>query len=490
MVVQSGKPFSVFGISKPNADVSVVLANESKSVQSNDLGRWKAVFPARKPSFEPIVLHVKSESNSITVKDILFGEVWLFAGQSNMEWPVSASSNGPAAIKDAKRSRIRVLNLVGGARGASGAYSAHQFEKLNEVDFMQGKWSLAEAESVGSFSAVGWYFGRSLEKKFFQSKAPKSPIGLINVSVGGTPTESWIDRGSLRLDPDLKSLVACDWLDNPLLGEFCRTRGRQNLLPGIQGGENVPSDECGPNHAFKPGFMWKSSIKPLLPFSIRGVVWYQGESNAESLERVKQHDQLFPLLVNDWRRQWKSPLPFFVVQLPAIGREFWPHFRESQRRTALQLDDVELVTTIQTGHPTNVHPPQKRIIGAHVAAIALGKVYGLHPDKNAYSKLKSLRRVGKKIELVFEPSKTNLHSKDRQPIRHFELAGHEGRYFAATAELIKNRIFVSSEHVAIPTHVRYAFSAFPNPPVNLFNESGFAISPFVEEVASEKPIRQ
>ncbi len=487
MVMQAGKPLQVFGTSRSCVEVSVTLGGELKSVLANKQGRWRAVFASRRSSFKPISLQVIAENESISLEDILIGDVWLCAGQSNMEWPVSASLNKTIALKNAGQSRIRLCNLVGAARGSGGAYVAGDFEKLHPSRFMNGKWLRATANSVSSFSAVGWYFGRALENGLGAStKESSTPIGLINVAIGGAPTESWIDQESLRSESELKDLVTGDWLENQLLGEFCRTRGHQNLLPGIQAGENVLSDDVGPNHSFKPGFMWAAAIRPLLPFSIRGVLWYQGESNAENLNRVQQHDQLFRLLVEDWRRRWNDKLPFFVVQLPAMKRDFWPHFRESQRKVAAEMEGVECVTTLDTGHRSNVHPPHKKVIGERSAQLAMGKVYGRSRERYSAPAMESTRRTGNAIEMTFGPEGIELISKDGNPLRHFEVAGNDKEFFPAIAKLEKNRVTVSSQNVSRPEHLRYAFVPYPEPPVNLYSKSGYPVSPLVLELSDVK----
>lgn len=484
MVMQADKPLQVFGTSRSCVEVLVTLGGERKSVRSNESGCWQAVFASRQPSFEPIGLQVEAENESISFEDILIGDVWLCAGQSNMEWPVSASLNKTTATKNAGQSGIRLFNLVGAARGSGGAYTARDFERLHPTKFMDGKWRLAAADSISSFSAVGWYFGRALEGALVTPANDSStPIGLINVSMGGTPTESWVDQGSLALNSELKNVATGDWLDNRLLGEFCRTRGKQNLVPGIQAGEDVLSDDVGPNHSFKPGFMWAAAIRPLLPYSIRGVLWYQGESNAENLGRVRQHDQLFRVLVKDWRRRWNDELPFLVVQLPGMEREFWPHFRESQRKMAAEMDGVEFVVTIDTGQRSNVHPPHKKIIGERLAQLALGKVYGRLQNQYATTEIESTRRIGNAIELTFFPIGIELISKDGMPLRHFEVAGNDKKFFPAIAKIEHNRVSVSSQKVSRPKHVRYAFVPFPEPPVNFYSKNGYPVSPLVLELS-------
>ncbi len=288
-------------------------------------------------------------------------------------------------------------------------------------------------------------------------------------------------REALASDPELKGLVAGNWLDNELLGDFCRTRGEQNLLAALQAGEELPGDGLGPNHAFKPGFMWEAGVQPLLPYAIRGVIWYQGESNAETAERVRQHESLFPLLVNEWRKHWgQGDFPFHQVQLPAMNRPDWPAFRESQRRLTERLDNVGMAITIDTGHPSNVHPPLKQPVGQRLAEWALGTTYGLKQHATYSGPLfDSAKPDGGAISISFRHVGDGLKASDGEPPWHFEVAGADGVFFAATARITgRNVIAVSSPQVAGPQQVRYAWEPFPNPAVNLFNSDGLPASPF------------
>jgi len=360
--------------------------------------------------------------------------------------------------------------------------------------FCEGEWKVASTESADSFSAVAWYFGRHLQQQL------KVPVGLICPAVGGTPTEAWIPRTALHLDPIGRGLVAGNWLDNPRLGEFCRTRGQQNLLAAIQAGELIPCDEFGPNHSFKPGFMWDAGIKPLIPFAIRGAIWYQGESNAETPARVREHGRLFPLLINQWRQQWgQGDFPFLYVQLPALNRPEWPWFRDGQRRALPQLKNVGMAITIDTGHPSNVHPTLKKPVGQRLAKLALGTTYQSKSHATYSGPLLDVaEREGDSMVVSFTHVGAGLKSSDDKPLRYFEVSGTDGVFHSASAKVIgRNTIAVSSPKVSEPHDVRYAWLPYPNPEVNLFNSIGLPASPFTTEstetvfarrtAASERP---
>ena len=478
MVLQADVEIPVWGRGPAGADIAVTFGEETQRTTVSANGDWQVRLSPRKASVKPTTLLVQSGDQRVELKDVLVGEVWVCAGQSNMEWPLSQSTNGPKELAAADHPQLRLLHLVGGARGSSGSYTSEHLARLTPQRFCEGQWKIASAESAREFSAVSWYFGRQLQQSL------NVPVGLICPAVGGTPTEAWIPREALAANPELKGLVAGNWLDNQLLGDFCRTRGEQNLLRALQAGEDIPADDLGPNHSFKPGFMWEAGVKPLLPFAIRGVIWYQGESNAETDERVRQHRRLFPLLVNQWRKHWgQGDFPFFQVQLPAMNRPEWPAFRESQRRLTERLKNVGMAITIDTGHPSNVHPPLKQPVGQRLAQWALGTTYGLK-EHATYSGplLDSVKRDDSAISISFRHVEDGLKASDGQPLRHFQVAGDDSIFYPAVAKVTgPNTIAVSCERVAEPQHVRYACSPFPNPPVNLVNSENLPASPFSTE---------
>ncbi|MHC4880911.1 MAG: sulfatase-like hydrolase/transferase, partial [Planctomycetota bacterium] len=478
MVLQADAEIPVWGRGPEGADIAVTFGDETQQATVSTNGDWQVRLAPRKASTKPAALLVHSGEQRVELKDVLVGEVWVCAGQSNMEWPLSQSTNGPEELAAANHPQLRLLHLVGGARGSSGSYTSEHLSRLTPQTFCDGQWQVASAESAREFTAVGWYFGRHLQQSL------NVPVGLICPAVGGTPTEAWIPREALAADPELNGIVAGNWLDNELLGEFCRTRGEQNLLRALQAGEKLPSDSLGPNHSFKPGFMWEAGVKPLLPFAIRGVIWYQGESNAETAERVHQHRRLLPLLVNEWRKHWgQGDFPFLQVQLPAMNRPEWPAFRESQRRLTRRLKNVGLAITIDTGHPSNVHPPLKQPVGQRLTRWALGTTYGLKQHSTHSGPLFDfVQHEGKTITVSFRHVGDGLKSSDNQPLRHFEVAGVDGTFHPAAAGISgPNEIAVASTRVANPQHVRYACKPFPNPSVNLVNSENLPASPFSTE---------
>lgn len=473
MILQRDMPLQVWGTAEPGETVEVRVGNLRESIAADDAGKWLVTLPPQHASSVPVDFAVIA-SNRTTLSDVLVGEVWLCAGQSNMEWPLKQSTNAAGELTQADLPILRLLNLPGAARGGRGVYGPKHFARLEPAKFCQGHWARCNAKTAKEFSAVGYFFGKALQE------AIEVPVGLISPAIGGTPAEAWVRRGALADDPQLASMVQGNWLENPVLDDWCRRRAKSNLSKALSSQADVPGDDLGPNHSFKPGFMWEAGIEPIVPLSVRGVLWYQGESNAESPRRVSQHRRIFETLITDWRKQWARPdLPFLFVQLPALGRPNWPAFRQTQLECLRSTSNTGMVVTIDTGHPTNVHPTDKRPVGERLAKIARGLVYQ-QPAHEAFSGpiINSVAAQESQVVLRFDHVGQGLASSDGQPLRHFEIAGADGQFVPATATIQNDEVVVRSDQVDSPRHVRYAWIAYPKPPVNFTNRSGLPASPF------------
>ena len=477
MVLQRELPIAIWGKTKKGERVAVELDGVTATTTADDGGRWRVTLPPRAASKDPLVLVARTVSTRVEIRDVLVGEVWLAAGQSNMEWPLAKSKGTNEVLAKSNREHLRLFRFQGAARGGSGVYSSDLIARLRPEVFCEGAWKTSTPESAGPFSAVAYHFGRSLLDEI------DVPIGLIDVSIGGTPIEAWIRPEALRADPNLRSIVEGNWLDNADIEEWCRQRARFNLERALESGESIPGDELGPNHSFKPGFLWRSGVEPLLPMVIRGVLWYQGESNAEGAKHVSRYGRLFETLAADWRRAFRREgLPILFVQLPALGRPHWPAFREVQRRALESVPASGMAITIDTGDKRNVHPIEKRVVGERLARLALATSYD-RGDGDASGPLPRVaRRELASVVVEFAHVESGWRSTSDRPLRYFELAGTDGEFHPATARIRGSAIVVSSPKVPQPKRVRYAWLPFPEPRVNLFNASGLPASPFVLDV--------
>lgn len=471
MVLQADMPIEVWGAGAPGEAIAVTLGKATRSTVANAKGQWLVSFAPRAASREAIQIQVQG-SNAIRVKNVLVGEVWLAAGQSNMAWPLSRVENAQSEIEQSDQPELRLYHFAGSAPTGARAYSPEELSRLAPEDFLSGDWKPCSPETAASFSAVAYFFGKRLHQEL------QVPIGILCPPIGGTPTEAWIRRDALVESQQLSTLVKGPWLENQGLCEWCRERAKVNLDWGVVDRSKLLGDDLGPYHPYQPGYMWQAGIAPLRRLRLRGVIWYQGESNAESANLVAQHRPLLETLVTDWRTQFRHPsMPFLFVQLPGLNRPHWPAFRQSQLECSESIENADMVVTIDLGHPTNVHPPDKQPIGNRLANLALDTVYA-RSDGHSFPIAVDARIKGQTAWITFEETGDALVSKDGDPIRHFEIAGNDRKFVPASARLERNSIVVWNDDVLTPRFVRYAWLPYPRPPINLFNEAGLPASPF------------
>lgn len=317
MVLQRGVPVPVWGTADAGTPVTVTMADQRKGTKADDKGKWSVTLDPMKADDSPRDLKVVAGDNTLVVRDVLVGEVWIAAGQSNMEWPLANEVHAKAELPTADHPNLRLLNLsYAGQNYFAKPFGRDVLKRLTPDELYEGTWQPCSPKSAKDFSAVGYYFGKELHQSL------KVPVGVIHLAVGGSPAEAWVRREALAGDKELAPLLKGDWLENDHLDGWCRQRGRENLAVALNETVESPKDEPGPNHPFKPGFLWDAGIARLTPFPIRGVIWYQGESNSLELRRVQQHDRLLPLLVADWRKRWGvGEFPFLYCQLSSIGTE-------------------------------------------------------------------------------------------------------------------------------------------------------------------------
>jgi sialate O-acetylesterase len=459
----------VWGGAAPRAEVEVRFADQVRRVEADVRGQWRVELdplpanamgrPLRISMLGTAGLGVRLFTN------VVVGDVWLAAGQSNMRYPVRGVT-GPEPALGAEAAGIRLLRFEEAATGDAGAYKTNQLARLAPGRYFTGLWRAADRGTVSSFSAVGWFFARRVA-----ADQGGVPIGVIQVAVGGTPIEAWIDRAALT--EGFPELVQGNWLDNAQVGAWCRGRARENLRAGAG-----PADDLGPAHPFKPGFQWAAGIAPLAPFPVKGVLWYQGESNAEEDWQIADHDRLFPLLVTSWRTAFGRDLPFLFVQLPGLQRPHWPAFRESQRRSLDRLPGLGMAVTIDLGDPRDVHPADKQPVGERLARLALNQVYGR--DLLPTGPLpRTLVQTGDECRVTFDHAR-GLVTRDGEAVLGFETRAAEGGFQPARARIEGEQVVLPG-----PVHaVRYGWQPFPDPPLNLVNTDDLPASPFLLDMSS------
>ncbi len=457
MILQRGVKIPVYGTANKGDKITVELDGASLSAETNKFGKWKVEFPAKKAG-GPYSLKIESKDKSIVLSDILIGDLYLCSGQSNMSFALKTTARAKEEIPKANYPAIRLFNMETVAWGGKSKWTEEQLQKTNDLEFFSGKWVACTPVTASEFSAIAYHFGRKLYEE------TGVPIGLIHNSKGGSPTESWIDRKTLEFNPQLVD-VLMNWEKNDFVQAFCKERAAFN---------NQNSENPKQRHPFHPAYLFETGIEPLKGMPIKGVVWYQGESNAHNVEF---HEQLFPALVESWRNVWGENVPFYFVQLSSVNRPSWGHFRDSQRRLAKQIPNCEMVVSSDVGHPTNVHPTKKKEVGERVALIALNKLY----DKDIQwqgPEVKNIKFIQNKVVIEYTFAET-LKTCDDNPLRSFEVAGEDEIYKTAETKIIGNKIEIWSDEVSNPKHFRYGWSAYTD--ANLVNEAGLPASTFSTE---------
>ena len=470
MVLQRDQPLPVWGRAEVGEKIFVHFADQTKSTTADAAGKWKVILAPLTTSAEPRTLQIGNRQ----FMNVLVGEVWLAAGQSNMEFPLSREAHAAQEIPAATNPQIRLLNLsFAGQYFFSKPFGSNEVAHMTPGKFFHGEWKICSPANAKEFSAIAYYFSREIQRD------QMVPVGVINCAVGGSPTEAWIRRGALESDSELRAMTRDNWLTNAALDDWCRQRGYENLDAPLAAGLAVPGDDLGPNHHFKPAFLWDAGPARLAPFAIRGVLWYQGESNSLEERRVRQHEKLFPMFVRDWRAAWGAELPFLFCQLSSIRTNsyksaFWPEFRDQQGRFVEMIPNTGMAVTSDHGLPGDVHPREKREIGHRLALVARAQVYGENIESSGPQPVQATAN-GAAVEIIFSHAH-GLKTSDAKTASSFEVAGDDGVFYPATATLAAEKALLSAPEVSLPHRLRYGWQPFSVG--NLVNGDGLPASTF------------
>jgi unsaturated rhamnogalacturonyl hydrolase len=432
MVLQQNTNVNIWGKATNGEKITIQPSWSSKSVQvvANNNGKWNAIIKTPRASKNQSV-SIKGE-NALVINNILIGEVWLCTGQSNMEFPIAKETgwrtgilNEEEEMKDADYPDIRLFQVE------------HQLAPDGEMDDCVGKWTVCNPENLKNFSAVGFIFGRKLYNEL------NTPIGLIQSTWGGTHAESWTKMEVMKNNP-LYADVLVDFRKEEAAGKtLCKV----------------------------PATLWNGMLAPIRPFTIKGNIWYQGESNAI---RHEKYQEVFTNMINSWRAEFQQPkLPFYFVQIAPHYRQP-AEIRESQLNTWKSVKNTGMVVITDAGDSTDIHPRNKRVTGERLAAWALAREY---KKKTAYSgpRYKSMKVKGNKVTLSFDYAQSGLDSKN-EPLKGFFVSGSDNRFYPATATVARKKVVLSVPEVNEPVAVRYGWGNFFR--VNLYNKAGFPASPF------------
>jgi sialate O-acetylesterase len=454
MVLQRGVPIQLWGWAAPGEKVKVALEADSADATADALGRWSVQLPARAAG-GPYSVRV-SGTNTIELNDILIGDLWFASGQSNMEIPLKGFPNS-AVIKDAEQ-QIRLLRI----RKATSEYPVDDLKE-------KAAWKVCSPSTADDFSAVAYFFGREIHER------EKVPIGLIDSTWGGTPAEAWTSLDALSHSPALAPVMQARALDMDAEAAILLQAGLD--AQAVAAGKKVPKRTGDTVVPFEPTALYNAMIAPFIRLPIRGVIWYQGESNAMN-SRAFAYGAVFETLIEDWRSKWKRPeLPFLYVQIASYSSgNGWAVVRDEQRR-ALHLKDTGMAVAIDVGEEHQVHPAQKQVVGHRLALQALAISYGqklVHDGPLFQQAIPD----GHEMKVTFD-SAAGLHAKDGA-LGGFEVAGSDGVFVAATARIAGETVVVRSEKVSNPVYVRYAWAGFPKV-ANLYNGADLPASPFTSQ---------
>jgi len=473
MVLQQGQKNRVWGSADPGEDVVVTIAGQRQTATANEKGKWQVTLETL-PVGGPHTLSITGK-NKLAVEDVLVGEVWICSGQSNMQWEVRQANDGDLEARTAKYPKIRLISVP-------------QFGTQEPQDDFKGKWEVCTPETAATFSAVGYFFGRQLHETL------DVPIGLIDDAWGGSACEAWVRRDLLEKDSKYAKLIA-DWQEREKNYDAAKAKAasdkqiadyREAAEKAKAEGKPAPQPpRLAPNPLTgnaRPGNIYNGVLKPTIGYGIRGVIWYQGESNAG---RAYQYRDLFPLMIQSWRDEWHiGDFPFYWVQLadymaekPQPADSSWAELREAQTMTMSKLPNTGEAVIIDLGEGRDIHPRNKQEVAKRLARWALARDYGLSNIPYHSPQYKSMEKQGSKIVLSFDHVGSTLYTFDTTNPVGFAIAGDDKKFVWADAKLVgTDKIEVSSDKVAEPTAVRYAWA--DNPVCNVYSREGLPLTPF------------
>jgi len=470
-VLQRDIPVPVWGWADEGEQVTVKVGDQTKTATPEaKTGKWTVKLDPL-PVGGPLTLTV-SGKNTITLKNVLVGEVWICSGQSNMQMSVSGVGGAKDEIAAANYPKIRLISVP--QRGTA-----------TPQDDFKGRWDECSPQTVGGFSAAGYFFGRELFKNL------AVPIGLIHCSYGGSSCETWVNRSVLDGEPSFKPML--DRYDRELASyneatakanhEKQMADWKKAVAKAKAAGKVAPKPPRSPSDPHTnnqcPANLYNGMLYPVLPYGIRGAIWYQGETNAG---RAYQYRTLFPTLIKSWRAEWQEgEFPFYFVQLanfmavrPEPSDSAWAELREAQSLT-LQVPATGQAVIIDIGEAGNIHPKNKQDVGKRLALWALAKTYGKDVLYSGPT-YKSQEIQGDKIALSFDSIGGGLVAKGGDQLKGFAIAGSDKKFVWADARIEGDKIIVSSPKVKSPAAVRYAWA--DNPECNLYNQADLPASPF------------
>lgn len=477
MVLQRNMPINVWGWAEPGEKVSVTLNGITRDTLATASGKWKIVLP-KMYSKKPLSLRIKG-TNEIIINDVLLGEVWIASGQSNMVWPVANSSNSEFNVLGAKKNhgiRFFKLNNIGSQSPQSQT---------------TGIWQIASEKSIPQFSAVAYSFSQILHNIL------DTPIGIIQNAWGGSTAESWVSRDTIKQSNQLKP-IHDQWLKleenynanadqeiamNNIFLEKEKVHRSQNVSGSSP--SSIPTKLynklTGPQ---RPGNLWNSRVLPIAPYSVQGVIWYQGESNSNNTYRAKQYRHIFGTLINEWRNLWGYSLSFYWAQIanykePALYglMDSLPYLRESQTSVLNDFPDTGQAILIDLGETNDIHPKEKEEVGRRLARWALNRNYGYSTMAYRSPQYDSWHQEGGKVVVNFNFVNHGLTTLGNNEVEGFIVRKNNGDWLSVKGVIEdESSVVIKVPGNFIVDAIRYAWAN--NPICNLYSSEGLPATPF------------
>ncbi len=460
MVMQRDRYLPVSGTADAGSRITVTLDGRTYSSVADNCGRW-TITAAPLLAGGPYEMTVSDGRRTLRFTNILAGEVWIASGQSNMEFPLRDATGAQADIAGSADPQLRFYDMKAIARTDNVQWPDSIVEATDRLQYFKpASWNAVGSGTAGDLSAVAYYFARQLRDSL------RVPVGIISNAVGGAPCESWIDVTTLeRGMPE----ILINWRSNDYVQPWAQ--GRANV--------NTGAEHPRSRHPYEPSYLFAAGIEPLGHYPVKGMLWYQGESNAHN---TGIHEQLFPMLAESWRTCFDdAAMPVVYAQLSSIDRPSWPLFRDSQRRLQGKVPGVYMAVTSDLGDSIDVHPRNKRPVGERMARQALHNIYGFTALMPAGPEPLEAHRRGKSIAVTFANADT-LMAAGGGSIITFEVASADGVFRQATATVTKrNEITVTNMDTPSPRYVRYGWQPFTR--ANLVNGEGLPATTFSLEAA-------
>lgn len=465
-VLQRGRPIHIWGWSNPNENITVQFHNQTEQTTANTQGQWE-LWLAPEPAGGPYTLTVTSSGNEppLTVSNVLVGDVWFASGQSNMQIPLNGFpgsaviQNAAQEIANSNHPDIRLLHIPN---------TASQSPQSD----ISATWTTCDPTTTPTFSAVAYFFARDLEAHLH------IPIGIIDSTWGGTPISSWMSEPLLQSHPGFQP-VYDKWKTFQATLPPVTVLGEQPQ-PAAPG-KPAPKPVWHPDpQSWRPSWLWNGMVAPVTPYTIRGFLWYQGETDATDDWNPGLYKRLFPAMIQDWRDQWhEGNLPFLYVQISSFNApgQHWGTIRNAQR-TTLALRDTGMAVSLDVGEKNNIHPPDKQTVAQRLALTAYHLSYGQQIEDEG-PLFQQVIRQGEQLRVYFTHTAQGLVSKG-VPLQGFEVQGPKGNWHPVNAVIQGNTVVVDTTSYPNTPAVRYAWASYTK--ANLYNGVGLPASTFEAEV--------